>query len=93
MNGDYGSTSDNVTCFHSFGVEYFPKEIEKFIGNKNMTADIRRIQVYQSIMCEYFFVGFVDFKMKDKSLLDYKNVFFRTNEYIKNCETILDYFQ
>ena len=28
---------DNVTYFDSFGVEYIPKEIKKFIFNKNIT--------------------------------------------------------
>ena len=27
----------NVTYFDSFGVEHIPKEIRKFIGNKNIT--------------------------------------------------------
>ena len=52
--------SDNATYFDSFGVEYISKEIKKFIGNKNM-ANIHRIQVYKSIMCGYFRVGFIDF--------------------------------
>ena len=29
--------SNNATYFDSFEVEYIPKEIEKFIGNKNIT--------------------------------------------------------
>ena len=37
MNGD------NVTCFDSFGVEKTPKEIKKFIENKNITTDICRM--------------------------------------------------
>ena len=39
-----------VTYFDSFGVEHIPKEIRKFIGNKNITTNIYRIQVYDSIM-------------------------------------------
>ena len=27
---------NNVTFFDSFGVEHIPKEIKKFIGNKNV---------------------------------------------------------
>ena len=26
-------------------------------------------------MCEYFFIGFIDFMLKDKILLDYTNLF------------------
>ena len=34
MNGN------NVTYFDSFGVEHIPKEIKKFIGNRNITTNI-----------------------------------------------------
>ena len=37
---------NNATYFHSFGVEHIPKEIKKFISNKNMQANIFRIQAY-----------------------------------------------
>ena len=30
--------NNNVTYFVSFGVEHIPKEIKKFIGNKNIKA-------------------------------------------------------
>ena len=33
--------SNSVARFHSFGVEYIPKEIKKFIGNKNMMTEYR----------------------------------------------------
>ena len=42
---------NNVTYFDSFGVEYIPKEIKKFIGNKNIITNIYRIQAYDLIMC------------------------------------------
>ena len=32
-----------VTYFDSFGVEHIPKEIKKFIGNKNIITNIYRI--------------------------------------------------
>ena len=34
----------NVTYFDSFGVEHIPKEVKKFIGNKNIATNIYRIQ-------------------------------------------------
>ena len=46
--------SDNVTYFDSFGVKYIPRETEKFIGNKNSTKNIFRIQANDLIMCGYF---------------------------------------
>ena len=35
--------SENVTYFDRFGVEHVPKEIKKFIGNKNIITNIYRI--------------------------------------------------
>ena len=50
--------NNNVIYFDSFGVEHIPKEIKAFINNnnnnKNITANIFRIQAYDSIMCGYF---------------------------------------
>ena len=43
-------------------------------------------------MCEYFCIGFVDFMLKGKSLLDYTNLFF-PNEYKKNDKMISKDFQ
>ena len=37
VNGNNGSASYDVIYFDSFGVEHIPKDIEKFIGNKNIT--------------------------------------------------------
>ena len=35
---------NNATYFDSFGVEHIPKESKKFIGNKNIITNIKRIQ-------------------------------------------------
>ena len=50
------------------------------------------MQAYESITCGYFCIGFIDFMLKDKSLLDYTNLF-SPNEYKKNDKIILKYFQ
>ena len=42
-------------------------------------------------MCGYFCIGFVDFMLKGKSLLEYTNLFL-PNEYKKN-DKIIKYFQ
>ena len=34
----------SVTYFDSFGVEHIPKELKKFIGDKNFITNIYRIQ-------------------------------------------------
>ena len=38
--------NNDITYFDSFRVEHIPKEIIKFIGHKNVTANIFRIQAY-----------------------------------------------
>ena len=47
---DNMSTSYDATYFYNFGVEHIPKEIKNFIGNKNITKNIYRIQVCISII-------------------------------------------
>ena len=74
------------------GVENIPKEIKKFIGNKNVVTNIYRIQEYDSIMCGYFCIGFIDFVLKGKSLLEYTNLF-SSSDYKKNDKIISKYFQ
>ena len=83
---------NNVIYFDSFGVEHFPKEIKKFIGNKNVVKNIDRLLAYDSIMYRYFCTEFIDFMLKSKSLLEYTNLF-SPNDYEKNVKMILKYFQ
>ena len=63
--------NNKVTYFDSFGVEHIPKEIIKFIENRNIKTNIFRIQAYDSIMCGYFCIVFIDFLFKGKSLTDF----------------------
>ena len=78
-----------VTYFDSFGVEHIPKEIMKFIPRKKMIANIYRIQGYDSIMCGYFCIGFINFMFNGKSLEDYTDLFspndFKENDDILVC--------
>ena len=83
---------NNIIYFDSFGVEDIPNEIKKLIGNKNIIKNIYRIQSYNLIMCEYFCIGFIDFMLKGRSLLDYTKLF-SPNDYEKNDKIILKYFQ
>ena len=69
------ANAKNVRYSYSFRVEYIPKEIRKFIGNKNNAKNIYRIQGYDPIMRGYFCIGFIDFKLTGKILLEYKNLF------------------
>ena len=83
----------SVTYVDSFGVEHIPKEIRKFIGNKNIETNIYWIQASNSIICGYFCIGFIDFMLKGKSSLNYTSLdytnLFSLKEYEKNDKTIL----
>ena len=67
---------NNVNYFERFVVEHIPKEIKKFTDKSTAVTNIFRIQAYDSIICGYFCVGFVDFMFKGKSLTHFTNIFF-----------------
>ena len=86
--------------FDSFGVEHIPKEINKFIRSKELGHAIRndiksnifRIQAYDSIMCGYFCIEFINYMLKGKTLLDYTNLF-SPNDFKKNDRVIKRIFK
>ena len=49
------------------------------------------METRNSTMCGYFCIGFIDFILKGKSLLDYTNLF-SPNYYEKNDKIIPKYF-
>ena len=71
--------NNDDTYFNSFGIEYIPKEIRTFIGNKNIKTNIFRMQAYDSIMCGYFCIGFIDFMLPGKTLTEFTNLFSPNN--------------
>ena len=83
--------NNDVTYFDSFGVEHIPKEIRTFFGNKNIKTNIFRIQVYDTIMCGYFCIRFIDFILAQKTLFDFTNLF-PPNNVKRNDDIILNYF-
>ena len=84
--------NNEVIYFDSFGVEHVPKEIKRFIGHKDIKANIFRIQAYNSIMCGYFCIGFIDFMFVNKTLIDFTSLF-SPYDFEKNDKIILDYFE
>ena len=70
---------NEIVYFDSFGVEYIPEEIKKFIeefpGNKNIKANIFRVQENNPKMCGYFCIGFIDYMLAGKKLPDYTGLF------------------
>ena len=81
-----------IVYFNSFSVEHAPEEIKGFIGNKDMKANIFRIQLSNSIMCGYFCIGFIDFMLAGKKLTDFTSLFSPHN-FQKNDCIILSYFK
>ena len=59
----------------SFGVEPIPKEIMEKTGNKNIKTNIFRIQSFDSIMCGYFCISFIEYMLNNKTLTDFTNLF------------------
>ena len=72
--------NNNVTYFNSFGVEHIATEIK-----------ISRIQAYDSVIGGYFYIGFIDFMLRDKILKEFTNLFSPINLH-KNDDIILKYF-
>ena len=69
-------SAENVTHFDSFEVEFIPKEIRKFILNKNIITSIYRVEAHTSIMHRCFCIGLIDFMLKGKKFIRvYKFVF------------------
>ena len=94
--------TNEVIYFDSFGIEHIPKEMNKFIDNqqsssakarnKKIKANIFRIQAYDSIMCGYFCIEFINYMLKGKTLLDYTNLF-SPNDFKKNDRIIKRIFK
>ena len=83
----------------SFGVEHISKEVQAFINgpspsalqNKNIKTNICIIRAYDSIMCGYVCIGFIDFMLKRKTSAEYTNLS-SPNNFKKNDDIILNYF-
>ena len=67
---------NGIVYLDKFGIEHVLEEIKEFIGNKNIKANIFRVQANDSVMCGYFCIGFIDFMLAGKKLTDYTNLFF-----------------
>ena len=77
--------------FDSFGIEQIPEEINKFINN-DIKSNIFRIQAYDSIICGYFCIEFINYVLKGKTLLDYTDLF-SPNSFKKNDQVIKRIFK
>ena len=95
---------NEIFYFDSFGVEHIPEEIKTFVEefldrpsssasqNKNIKANIFRVQANDSVMFGYFCIGFIDFMLAGKKLTNYTSLF-SPYHFKKNDDIILSYFK
>ena len=81
--------NNNVTYY--VGAEYIPKEIRIFIDKSIVVTNIFGIQAYDSKMFGSFCIGFIDFMLADKTLVEFSNLF-APNNCKKNDDITLKYF-
>ena len=81
-----------IVYFKSFGVQHVLEEIKEFIRNKNIKANIFRVQSNNSIMCGYFCIGFIDFMLAGKTLTDFTSLC-SPYDFEENDGIILSYFK
>ena len=62
------------------------------MGNKNIIANIFRVQGNSSVMCGYFCIGFIDFMLAGKKLTDFTSMF-SPYDFEKNDNITLSYFK
>ena len=87
---DFYVNGNNIIYSDIFGIKYIPKN--KKIKKKHIKTNIYRVQAFDSIMCGYFCIEFIDFMFKDKSVLDYIDLF-SPDDYEKNDKMVLKCFQ
>ena len=93
---------NEIVYLSSFGIEHIPEEIKEFIDrrflnsftsqNKNIKANLFRVQANDSIISGYFWIGFIDFMLAGKNLTDYTNLF-SPHDFKKTDNIALSYFK
>ena len=86
------SNRNEISYFNSFGVEHVPEEIKEFVENKNIIANIFRVRANNSVICGYFYNGFIYFMFAGKKLSDFTSMF-SPYGFERNDSIILSYFK
>ena len=66
---------NTAAYLYSFGIEYIPQEVLSIIKDKSITHNMFRIQPYDFVMCEFYYIAFIEYMIAGKTLLDYVNLF------------------
>ena len=69
----------------------FLKKLKNLLG-KDIKANFFRVQANNSVMCQYFCTGFIDFMLAGKKLTDFTNTF-SPHDFKKNGDVILSYLK
>ena len=88
----------SVYCIHQCANRNLILQIHTFLDvgeglfacNKNIKTNIFRKQAYDSIMCGYFCIGFIDFIVEGKTLTEFTNIF-SPNNFKRKDDIILNY--
>ena len=83
---------NKIVYIDRFGVEQFPEETKEFVENKNIIANIFRVQANNSVMCGYFCIRFIGFMFAGRRLTDFSGLFSSYN-FDKYEEIILSCFK
>ena len=60
--------------------------------NKSIKTNIFRLRANDSLMCGYFCIGFIDFMLAGKKLIDYTNLF-SLDDFKEDDNIILPFFK
>lgn len=82
---------NNVTYFDSFAVGHIPEEVKTFVKGKNIASNIYRLQHYNSIMCGYYCIAFIDHMFVGGNLQSF-NEMFDPNDFDLNDKIVYDMF-
>ena len=70
----------------------FQKKLKHLLTKNLIKTSIFRIQAYDSIMCGYSCIGFINFMFAGKNFTEFTNFFFSPNDFKRNNDIILNYF-
>ena len=74
----YVSRANDITYSDFFGVVNIPKEIKTLISRiSSIKTNVFAIEAYDSIICGYFCIGFIDFMLAGK--IEFTNLFSSNN--------------
>ena len=66
---------NNVSYLDISEVKHILKEIKNNFKGSSVTTNIFEIKAYDSVICQYFWIGFINCMLKGESLTDFNNPF------------------